>query len=74
MGEVIQLTPTINFTHAPMPSIVHLPVPEDAVVTGRDVTIVTTLCGFVGLGAVKNRRGANCGECLSLAEHLHSYT
>lgn len=47
----------------------HIPLPSAAVSTGGTV-VVQTLCGLMGTGRVKLRRGANCGECLAKYSEL----
>lgn len=70
--SVVQVRPTIVFDNnrvATNGGTIHIPVSSAAVPT-RNAIVVTTLCGLVGLGQVKLRRGANCGECLTLRDQL----
>lgn len=66
--SVTEVMPTVVFNSDRLAhggGMVHLPVSTAAVPT-RNAVVVTTLCGMVGLGEVRSRRGATCGECLSL--------
>lgn len=68
MGDVVRAVSTIVFDgpEKKAQGLVHLVRTTDAV-PSRNAVLVTTMCGMVGMGRVKLRRGANCGECLDSA-------
>lgn len=67
MSEPIQVRPTVVFRRTDGP--IHLVLTQDAVPT-RGETVVTTVCGLVGIGPVKLRQVMSksaCGECIAKA-------
>lgn len=71
MGDVVSTVPTIVFDGPEKRAhgLVHLVHNQDAV-PSRNTVLVTTMCGMVGTGRVKLRRGANCGECLNSSQNV----
>jgi hypothetical protein len=65
-----QLFPTVVFQQDVGPfhnRLAHYVAPEDQwLIDGQhDVSLVHAICGRVGIGRVRSRKGVTCGECRS---------